>query len=278
MVFKALLIIVIVAILMEDSSSIRKTEEEKEEERELAERVNATLAEEEKKKAEEEKKKEEKDEDQGKKKKEDRKKSGGQEDGDKKDIVEKKEGQDEACLPINCTCPIVKPCPPAVECKPCPDVEPCGPCPPIFCQPCGPDPVVNHTEATPSACQCPGETLGMTVPVALVVGAMASLLITGVATALGLLLRYVPPIVSGFLILAIIVVIWYLCSQYPEAAREIGGRVVETLRAATTTLSHRVVAALQRHRDQVCFPVKLYSPLYNEFHVSFEKFALRFSM
>ncbi len=91
----------------------------------------------------------------------------------------------------------------------------------------------------------------MTVPVALAVGAMTSLLVTGVAAALGLLLRYVPPTVSGFLILAIVVVIWYLCSQYPEAARDIGGRVVETLRAATTTLSHRVVEALQRHNNQV---------------------------
>jgi hypothetical protein len=251
MAFKAICIILVIVVLLEDGSSIRKTDEEKREEKELAELVNATLAEEEKKKAEEEKKKEEKDEDPKKKKKEDRKKSGEQEDGDKRDIVEKKVGQDEACPPINYTCPIVKPCPPAVECKPCPDVEPCGPCPPIFCQPCGPDPVVNHTEATPSACQCPGETLGMTVPVALLVGAAATLVTVGVATGVGLLLRYVPPMVSGFFFISIIIMVWYLSSQYPEAAREIGGRVANLLREAAVAVSHRVTEAIRRHQEQV---------------------------
>ncbi len=96
----------------------------------------------------------------------------------------------------------------------------------------------------------------MPTAVAMAVGAVAGLLVTGVATALGLLLRYVPPTVSGFLILAIIVVIWYLCSQYPEAAREIGGRVVETLREAASTLSHRVVEALRHHNNQVGFSAK----------------------
>jgi hypothetical protein len=256
MAFKAICIILVIVVLLEDGSSIRKTDEEKREEKELAELVNATLAEEEKKKAEEEKKKEEKDEDPKKKKKEDRKKSGEQEDGDKRDIVEKKVGQDEACPPINYTCPIVKPCPPAVECKPCPDVEPCGPCPPIFCQPCGPDPVVNHTEATPSACQCPGETLGMTVPVALIVGACAGGLLSGVATILGLVIRYFSPIESGFMFLATIIIVWYLCSHYPDTVRELGGRAATLLREAAVSLSHRVMAAIQRHQEQVSVPSK----------------------
>ncbi len=97
----------------------------------------------------------------------------------------------------------------------------------------------------------------MTVPVALLVGACAGLLITGVATAIGLLLRYVPPTVSGFLFLAIFIVIWYLCSQYPDTARELGGRAVAVLREAALALNHRVMAAIQRHADQVGFSSSL---------------------
>ncbi len=77
----------------------------------------------------------------------------------------------------------------------------------------------------------------MTVPVAMVVGAVVSLFVTGVAAAIDLLLRYVPPIVSGILFLAVIILIWYLSSQYPETARELGGRVVATLREATIALA-----------------------------------------
>jgi hypothetical protein len=91
----------------------------------------------------------------------------------------------------------------------------------------------------------------MTVPVALVVGAMASLLATGVAAAIGLILRYVNPIASGFLFMATIVIIWYLCSHYPETARELGGRVATLLREAATALSHRVVEVLRHHNEQV---------------------------
>jgi hypothetical protein len=39
---------------------------------------------------------------------------------------------------------------------------------------------------SPSDCQCPGEAGGMTVLVAVVVGAAATLLATGVATIIGL--------------------------------------------------------------------------------------------
>ncbi len=93
----------------------------------------------------------------------------------------------------------------------------------------------------------------MTVPVALVVGAMASLLVTGVAAAIGLILRYVNPIASGFLFMATIVIIWYLCSHYPEAARGLGGRAATLLREAAAALSHRVMEALRHHNNQVGF-------------------------
>ncbi len=91
----------------------------------------------------------------------------------------------------------------------------------------------------------------MTIPVAMAVGAGAALLVTGVATVVGLVIRYVSPTVSGFLFLSTIIIVWYLSSQYPETAREMGGRVVAVLREATVTLSNRVMAAIRHHNEQV---------------------------
>ncbi len=264
---------------MEDGSSIRKTTEEEKEDAEIAAAVNRTLAKEAEEKEEEEKKKKRLDQEK-KKKQGEQKNRLDQEKGEKGDTQERSEmegGQDEARLPANFTCPVVTPClpckrcedpvicPDPVECPPCEDCLPCrecGPCPIRPCKPCKecgkcpevrpcePGPVANHTMEPPSTPGCP-EPASMTVPVAMAVGACASLLVTGVATALGLLLRYVPPTVSGFLILTIIVVILYLCSQYPETARELGGRAATLLREAVVALGHRVMAAIQRHQDQV---------------------------
>jgi hypothetical protein len=276
---KVLLIIILVALLMEDSSSIKKSEEEKREEKELAELVNRTLAEEEKKCQEE------------KEKKEDGKKTGGQEDGNERGTVEKKEGQDEACPPVNYTCPSVKPCPtdkecpscedcePCVDCQPCEDCKPCKGCKPCkdckpckecgLCpevKPCVPCPVANYSgrhqdDLSPPSCPEPSN---MSVPVAMAIGAAATLLAAGVATAIGLLLRYVSPIVCGFIFMATIIIVWYLSSQHPETARELGGRVVATLREATIALSHRVMEAI-RHHVQVSFSNP--NPLTFEFHI-----------
>jgi hypothetical protein len=279
---KVILILIVIAILMEDGSSIRKTEDERREEEEIAKAVNATLAKEEaeRKKEEDERKKRldlEKKKNETQKKDETKKKKPEKE-GKTEDsgLDEGKEGKDEALPSCNLTCPIVEPCPkpkecPApVVCEECPEAKECGPCPTV--QPCKPCPGNNSTvdQDSPSPPSCM-EPASMSVPEAMAIGAMAGLLVTGLATTIGLLLRYVSPIVSGFIFVATIIIVWYLCSHHPEAAREIGGRVVETLRAATATLSHRVVAALQRHHDQVGLPVKLYSPLYNEFHVLFKK-------
>jgi hypothetical protein len=259
MVIKTLLIFILVAILMEDGSSIRKTAEEVKEEEEVAKAVNRTLAEE-KRKEDEEKKKQ-----QNQEKK--------QEDGDEKAFVEKQEGQDEACPPVNFTCPVVKPCSPCPKVKECPTPVGCQPCvecgscikceeqeecPPLECPPVLPCPVDNSTrrgQELPSPPSCP-DLPSMTVPTALAVGAVTGIMVTGIAAAMGLILRYVSPIVSGFLFLATIIIVWYLCSQYPETARELGGRVMDILREASVALSHRVMDALQRHRDQVSVPIK----------------------
>jgi hypothetical protein len=246
---KVLLILMVIFVLMEDSTSIRKTEEEKREDEEVQRAVNATLAEEEKRKQEEEDERQkknrtqdEKKPDQGKVKKE-----------KKEDRLEKQDRQDEACLPVNVSCPVEVTCVPCDECPECPPVE-CGPCPGVKpcrpCRPCGPDPVVNSTVETTPGCQCP-EGSGLSLLAAMAVGACAGLMVTGVATAFGLILRYVPPTVSGFLILATIIILWYLCSHYPDTARELGGRAVVLIREAALTLSHRAMAVIRRHQDQV---------------------------
>jgi hypothetical protein len=266
-------VFLVLALLLEDGSSVRKkTSEEEEEDERIAEKVNATLEAEEKKRKEEDEKTREK-------------KNG------------KEEGEGEASPNSNFTCPEVKPCPvcpkvkkclepaicpkcpektecPPVECGPCPEVKPCKPCrecgqcpeerpckkedcPEVKpCDPCGPCPGVNATVDRPPTVTCP-EVASMSTAVAMSIGAVASLVVTGVAATLGLLLRYASPIESGFVFLAAIILVWYLCSHYPEAARELGGRVVEILREATTTLSHRVVEALRHHNNQVGYPIFL---------------------
>jgi hypothetical protein len=264
---KVLLIVIVVAILMEDSLSVKKrTREEEEEDEKVAREVNATLAAEEaeKKREEDEKKKRDKEnakkgEDENQSKKEDKKKEDLGKDGAKGGhcpVVE---------CPAPVECPKEKACPELRECpvqEVCPEVEPCqpcGPCPPIHCQPC---PICNCTSgdrpivANVTRLDCPSEPAspGMTVPVAMIVGASASLLVTGTVAILGLLLRYASPLISGFLFLFLVALTWYLSSHYPETARELGGRALTALQEATVALGHRVMEAIQRHQDQVCFP------------------------
>jgi hypothetical protein len=256
MVFRTILIILVIAILMDDSASIKKTVKEEKEDEELARAVNATLEAEEKKRREEEEKKKKEDGNQKKKTEVVPK------DKKKKNV----ENKDEACPPANSTCPIVQPCPPCKNCEacedcpkcglcpevdPCKPCDPCGPCPPIFCQPC---PTTNSSVQTPSNPGCP-EANGMTVPMAVAVGAVSSILVMGLATAVGLIIRYLPPFISGFVLIVALIMVWYLSSRYPEVARELGERVVHLIREATVTLSHRILAAIQRHQDQVGFPV-----------------------
>jgi hypothetical protein len=263
MVLKTLLLVIVIAILMEDSTSIKKTPEEEKEEREMAEKVNATLAEEEKERQEEEEKekkrqdRDEKQEDEKEKKKKDRTQDEKKKMDSGPGIVEK---EDEASSSNNgSVCPVFKecgPCPEAPSCPPCeecPEVERCPPCKECgSCPPVKPCPGVNSTVDQPpsiSGCPAAGEAT-MTVPVAMAVGAAAGLLITGAATIIGLIIRYLSPIESGFLFLTTIIVVWYLCSHHPETARELGGRAWTALQEAAVALGHRVMEAI-RHQEQV---------------------------
>jgi hypothetical protein len=222
MVLKSLLIFLVIAVLLEDSASIRKTEEEKKEEEELAKRVNATLAEEEEKERqeEEEKRKKKQGKDLEKKqdetpKKEPEKEEKGAGQAEETGGTGKEKSQGEACPTLNQTClkqescqpcpevrlclpckvcPAPVDCPKADSCQPCAPSPPidCGPCPEVGpCRPCLPC-VPNNTIVQPPHSGCPEPVQTMTVPVAMAVGAGAALLVTGVATVVGLVIRYVP--------------------------------------------------------------------------------------
>jgi hypothetical protein len=249
----------------------KKTEEEEKEDEEVARAVNATLAEEEKKRKEEEDEKK-------KKLEQEKNRTGtGQEADSGTGGTEKEKGQHGACPTVNLTCPdreSCQSCPEVKECSPCgqcpevtmcpvpvdcpepmecpeqevcPSIE-CGPCPPVICKPCSSS---NHTLSTQDV-GCPEDSgQSMSIPVAMAVGAAASVLVMGVATTVGLVIRYVSPMISGFVFLATIVIVWYLSSQYPETARELGRRTWTVLQEATVALGHRIVEAIRHHNEQV---------------------------
>jgi hypothetical protein len=264
MVIKTALIFMVILILMEDSVSIKKSPEAEKEDQEIAAAVNRTLAEEARER-EEEKKREAK---KPKKKDEEEKKKMEKGEKSKDREIEEKEGEAEAS-PYNCSCPEVRQCPEPVECpKPevCPEVKRCGPCLPV--EPCLPCPVVNSTMDQPPTVTCPEASAGgMSIPAAMAVGAAAALLVTGVATTIGLLLRYTSPIESGFIFLAALIFMWYLSSHHPEVARELGGRAVAVLREATAALSHRIMEAIRHREDQVGFSSSNFLRLSPMFHL-----------
>jgi hypothetical protein len=166
---------------------------------------------------------------------EEKQKETGQETGSGTGSTGKKKGQDEACPTVNHTCPDTEPCqicpevrpcspckecPAPVVCQPCDDCPPCkecGPCPVVrLCEPCQPCVVNDTTVQSPSNPGCSDPVQAMTVPVAMAVGAGAALLVTCVATAVGLVIRYVPPTVSGFFFLSTIIIARNLARKVPR--------------------------------------------------------------
>jgi hypothetical protein len=113
----------------------------------------------------------------------------------------------------------------------------CPPCP-ILRDVCGP------TSTSPGD----SGTTTLATPEAILVGAAAAVLILAVAATVAILVRYLPTITSGLLIVATIVLVWYLSSMYPEAARRLGARLLEALRRAATSIVDRV---FRRHHPEV---------------------------
>jgi hypothetical protein len=160
------------------------------------------------------------------------------------------------CLPVACEPVACKP----VQCKPgrpafCRPV----PCKPVECIPCSPLPC-DPVPCRPVHCSQPPGIEGhgmaaspMTVPVALAVGAAASVLVMGVVAFLGFVIRYMPIYVSGIVFVGSIALTFYLSSRYPASARELGQRVLGAVREAATSVVDRATSALTRHLPQVRF-------------------------
>jgi hypothetical protein len=75
---------------------------------------------------------------------------------------------------------------------------------------------------------------------AVLVGAVATLLVCALAAAIGIILRYMPILISGLLVLAVIALVWRYSSTRPAVAREWGRHLWTFLRDAATSVVDRM--------------------------------------
>jgi hypothetical protein len=80
----------------------------------------------------------------------------------------------------------------------------------------------------------------LSMPMAILVGAVATVLVCALAVAIGIIIRYLPILMSGLLVLAAIALVWHYSSTHPAAAREWGRRLWDFLRGTATSLVNRV--------------------------------------
>jgi hypothetical protein len=80
----------------------------------------------------------------------------------------------------------------------------------------------------------------LATPEAVLLGAAATLILLVLAAAVAIIIRYLESFTSGLLIIAIIVLVWYCSSMYPEAARRLGTRILGALRSAATSVVDRL--------------------------------------
>jgi hypothetical protein len=118
-------------------------------------------------------------------------------------------------------------------CQPTAVPRECPACPPSTSTPaprlCGPD-------------STGGGSLGevaLSTPTAILVGAVATLLVCALAAAIGIIIRYMPILISGLLVLAVIALVWHYSSTHPAAAREWGRRLWTFLRGTATSVVDR---------------------------------------
>jgi hypothetical protein len=131
-----------------------------------------------------------------------------------------------------CECPVCPELPLPKECLPSsegpsdvsggtiPDV--CGPSPPIVTSPGSYSDVVE-------------------VPMAFLVGVANTLLMLVLAVVIGVIIRYIPIILSGVFILCLMCAVGYCSSKYPESARRLGTRVWEALRGGVSAAVERLL-------------------------------------
>jgi Flp pilus assembly protein TadB len=75
----------------------------------------------------------------------------------------------------------------------------------------------------------------------MLVGAAATLLVLLLAAVAGIILRYMPVVISGLFVVVLVAIVWYLSSKYPGAARRFGARVWEALRSGASTVVDRLL-------------------------------------
>jgi hypothetical protein len=136
-------------------------------------------------------------------------------------------------------CPLVRDCPVPPE---CPSPRECSPCPQT------PDGSDLCQSASPPSVEGPVSFVADETSMAFVVGALASLLVLAVAVLVGVLLRYLPIVVSGLLFIGLLALVWRLSSKYPEAARRLGARAWGALRSGVSAVVDRL---LRRDRPDV---------------------------
>ncbi len=113
---------------------------------------------------------------------------------------------------------------------------------------CLPCPILHDSCDPSSSAHGDPDPISLAIPEAILVGAAAAVLVLVVAAAVAIIVRYLPNITSGLLIIAVIVLVWYCSSMYPEAARRLGTRILGALRSAATSLVDRV---LRRNHPEV---------------------------
>jgi hypothetical protein len=120
--------------------------------------------------------------------------------------------------------------------------------------PCQPTSAPRECPACPSTTSIPapqlcgpsstgGGSLGevaLSTPMAILVGAVATVLVCVLAAAIGIIIRYMPILMSGLIVLAAIALVWHYSSTHPAAAREWGRHLWDLLRGAATSLVNRV--------------------------------------
>jgi hypothetical protein len=119
------------------------------------------------------------------------------------------------------------------ECTPCRECPTCLECPPVSNDDCVPSTTSRGDPDTPASI--------LATPEAILVGAAATLFILLLAAAVGLVLRYVPILFSGLLVLVLVALVWYLSSKYPGAARRLGARIWAALRSGVSAAVERLL-------------------------------------
>jgi hypothetical protein len=122
-------------------------------------------------------------------------------------------------------CPVCPDCPSPRECIPNQESPPCNP------GSGGPIPGVDAG----------GHADVVEIPMAFLMGAAATLLMLILAVVVGAIIRYLPLIASGFLVLVLLCLVWYLSSKYPEAARGLGARIWGALRSGVSAAVERLL-------------------------------------